>query len=203
MAAIAHGTDVHGIASHGRGEPLRAHIVEVAGNLFARDGVRAVGVNRVTTEAAISKKTLYKYFPSKDELVVAYLDMRDQPVRDAIAAAALSAGEDPRNQLLGIFNHLAREAEREDYSGCIFAKTISELPKDHPARVRACEHKEQLRAFLQGIATEAGASAPNALAARLLLLYDGAAAAASIHASPVPVHDARAAAADLIALSTE
>ena len=77
----AQGTGNRRTAYHGRGEPLRAHIIEVAGALFTRDGVRAVGVNRVTAEAGISKKTLYKYFPSKDDLFHAVGTQHQHPGR--------------------------------------------------------------------------------------------------------------------------
>lgn len=201
MAATARDAGNRRGAYHGRGEPLRAHIVEVAGALFARDGVRAVGVNRVTAEAGISKKTLYKYFPSKDDLVVAYLSAMDQPIRDAVTSAALSAGDDPRDQLLGIFDHLAREAGRADFRGCAFASTVIELPPDHPARLRAAEHEAHLHAFLRETAARAGAADPGALATHMLLLYHGAAIHARIQLSASPVHAARSAAAALIELA--
>jgi AcrR family transcriptional regulator len=201
VAATAPGAGNGRSAYHRRGEPLRAHIVEVASTLFTRDGVRAVGVNLVTAEAGISKKTLYKYFPSKDDLVVAYLSAMDQPIRDAITSAALSAGDDPRDQLLGIFDHLAREARRVDFRGCAFASTITELPPGHPARLCAAEHEAHLHAFLSETAARAAAADPGALATHLLLLYHGAAIHARIQLSASPVHAARSAAAALIELA--
>ncbi len=203
VAVTEPGGRAHPGGYHGRGEVLRAHIVAVAGKLFAQDGIRAVGVNRVTAEAGISKKTLYKYFPSKDDLVIAYLDAIDQPVRDAAIAAATSAGDDPREQLLGIFDHLARQADSEEFRGCAFASTTIELPPSHPARIRAIEHKDRLRAFLRETAGRAGATDPGTLATHLLLLYDGAMIQARILASPAPAHEAQAAAAMLIALAAK
>ncbi|MCW2986101.1 MAG: regulatory protein TetR, partial [Conexibacter sp.] len=81
----------------------RERVLATASRLFGREGIRAVGVDRIAAEAAVGKMTLYRHFATKDDLVVAVLERRDEPARAALAAAMDRAGDDPRARLLAPF----------------------------------------------------------------------------------------------------
>ena len=90
----------------------RERIVDTASGLFYEHGTRNVGVDRVIAESAVAKATLYAHFPSKDDLVVAYLQKADRAWRGKLETAANAAGDDPRDQLVGLFDALSTAGAR-------------------------------------------------------------------------------------------
>ena len=96
----------------------RERILGTASRLFYAHGVRGVGMNRIITEAGTGKNLLYAHFPTKDDLVAAYLE-RTRSWRAESARRALDeAGEDPRDQLVAVVAEVARIADRPDFRGC-------------------------------------------------------------------------------------
>src|SRR5215469_14790327 len=91
---------------------MRERILETADRLFYVQGIRAVGVDTVAAEIGISKRTLYNYFPSKDELVAAYLSRRSSPIPEPDLP--------PAEQILGFFDHVERRLASEEFRGCPF-----------------------------------------------------------------------------------
>jgi AcrR family transcriptional regulator len=179
--------------------PPRERVLRAASKLFYLEGIRSVGVDRIAREADVSKMTLYRHFPTKDDLVVATLERREGPAREAFEQAALAASDDPREQLLAIFELLAPWFGSDGFRGCPFMNATLELADaEHPARRVAGEHKERTRAFFERLAREAGARDPEALSHQLLLLFDGAIAETQIAADPRPGRDAAAAARALV-----
>ena len=108
-------------------QPARERILDTAFRLFYARGPRGVGVDTVIAESGVAKATLYKHFPRKDELVLAYLDKVDQTWFGQLRAAARAAGDDPRAQLVGMFDALASAARREGYHGCAFINAAAEI----------------------------------------------------------------------------
>src|SRR6266849_10842168 len=98
---------------------MKARILETADRLFYLQGIRAVGVDTIAAEIGISKRTLYNHFPSKDELISAYLSRRftHAPVSD----------KPPAQQILGTFDSLERRFARSDFRGCPFVNAVAEL----------------------------------------------------------------------------
>ncbi|MEM9002885.1 MAG: TetR/AcrR family transcriptional regulator [Cyanobacteria bacterium P01_F01_bin.86] len=156
-------------------KPLREHILEVADTLFYTQGIHAVGIDRVIAVAGIAKTSLYRYFPSKDALVKAYLEQRDERFWRELEAALADCDTDPRSQLLGIIDWIAQLLARPTCYGCPFLLTVGEFPEpQHLARPVIMRHKQQLRDRLENLAQTAQLQHPQILGMRLLMLTDGA-----------------------------
>lgn len=179
--------------------PARERILDTAFRLFYAHGPRGVGVDTVIAESGVAKATLYKHFPRKDELVLAYLDKVDQTWFGQLRTAARDAGEDPRAQMVGMFDALAGAARREGYHGCAFINTAAESDADSDVHARTVEHKRVVRAWVTDLARRAGAADPDLLARQLTTLIDGGLATGVLDADPTTPAAAKAAAAALVA----
>ncbi len=174
-----------------------------AWRLFYRDGYRAVGIDTLLAEAGVAKMTLYNHFPSKEALIVALLESRDQEFRAAIAAKVAAAGRSPAKRLLAVFDWLEEWFASEDFKGCAFIRALSEYPEaDHPIHQAAWRHKLAVQAALRDLCAAAGARDPAALATALALLIDGAIVSAHGSRSTAPALTAKITAAALLKLAT-
>ena len=176
----------------------RERILGTAFRLFYAHGVRGVGIDAIIAESDVAKATLYKHFPSKDELVIAYLDRVDDAWLGALRAAAQDAGPEPRDQLVGMFDALASACRREGYHGCAFINTAAEAPTGSPVHARTVAHKQAVRDWVRGLAEEAGAEDPEALARGLTLILDGGLSAGVLDADPAAPAAAASAARALV-----
>jgi AcrR family transcriptional regulator len=157
----------------------RDRILEVADRLFYRQGLQAVGVDALAAALSISKKTLYRHFPSKDDLVIAYLKGRFRPL------PAIS-DRPPAEQILRNFDWFARSlAQAENYRGCAFLNALAELGEEESeARKLAIEFKESRRLWYREVLARAEIDDPDTLATQLAMLIDGAYAAALVRRDP-------------------
>jgi AcrR family transcriptional regulator len=162
--------------------PARQRILDTAFRLFYARGIRAVGVDTIIAESGVAKATFYKHFPAKDDLVVAYLDRVDEVWSGQLHAAAEAAGDDPRDQLVGMFDALTSACRREGYRGCAFINAAAESVPGTPVHDRTVAHKRQVLAWVRGLAEQAGADDPAGLARSLTLLLDGGLASGSLDA---------------------
>ncbi len=154
---------------------LRDQILKVADELFYRDGIHVTGVDTIIAKSGVAKTTLYRYFPSKDDLVVAYLSDRNRRFWACIEAAVSQAPPDPKTQLLAIFEWLEDLMAQPDCYGCPFLITVTEFPAlDYPGHQVAVAHKNQVRDLLTELSKKVGAANPKELGAHLLMLLDGA-----------------------------
>jgi AcrR family transcriptional regulator len=157
----------------------RERLLEVAMELFYRDGIRAVGIDTIIARSGVAKMSLYRNFPSKDDLVVAFLAARDEVYWAWWDHVMARHKDDPRQQVSELFASLARRIADPRYRGCPFINTTSEFPDpSHPARAICTANKRRLRAGLLDLATRLGAAHPAMLAGQLYLLMEGAYAAA-------------------------
>jgi AcrR family transcriptional regulator len=178
--------------------PARQRILDVAGELFYRDGFRAVGVDTVVERSGVAKTTLYHHFASKDDLIVAYLQDSDTRFW-AWFEGAVASEHEPQAKLLTLFEAVAKLARSPACLGCTFQGTAAEFPEpDHPGHRTARAHKQAVLRRLRELATQAGARDPAELASQLLLLMDGAFAAARMFGRRSPAASAASAAAALI-----
>jgi AcrR family transcriptional regulator len=176
----------------------RDRILDAAFPLFYERGVRGVGVDTIIADSGVAKATFYKHFPSKDELVLAYLDRVDGMWRGALMAAAQAAGPAPRDQLVGLFDALSSACQSEGYHGCAFINTAAESTRGSQAHARTVAHKQAVRDWVRDLATQAGAEDPDALARGLTLILDGGLAAGVLDADPASGDAAASAARTLI-----
>ncbi len=165
----------------GRRPPARERILATATELFYAHGIRGVGIDRIIAESGVAKATLYAHFKSKDALVLAYLDRADRKWRRMLADAAAAAGDDPREQLVGMLDAIgAAPTDEGRFRGCAFLNTASESPPGSPAHDATVAHKRAVRAWTGELAAAAGAADPPLLAQQLTVLLDGAMAAAAL-----------------------
>jgi AcrR family transcriptional regulator len=156
-------------------KPARERIFDVAKDLFYHRGIRAIGVETIVAEAGATKMSLYRTFPSKDDLVVAY-----QKDRNAVYWAwwdkTVAAHEgDPRAQIRALFEGVAAKIRRPNYRGCPFTNAAVEFPEaDHPCRAVAAANKQEQRRRLHQLAEAVGAKDPQALGDQLFMLFEGA-----------------------------
>ncbi|KGN31040.1 TetR family transcriptional regulator [Knoellia sinensis KCTC 19936] len=162
----------------------RDRILDTAFRLFYAHGIRAVGVDLIIGESGVAKATFYKHFPSKDDLVVAYLDRVDEVWSGQLHASAAAAGPEAADQLVGLFDALVMACRRDGYRGCGFINAAAESEPGGRIHDRTVAHKTSVRSWVAGLAREAGARDPDALARALTLLLDGGLASGSLDASP-------------------
>jgi AcrR family transcriptional regulator len=180
-------------------ESGRERVLRTAAELFYERGFHAVGVDLIVDRAGVAKTTLYRHFPSKDDLIVAYL----REANDRFWAwfdTAIDTDLPPREQLIALFEAVEKLASSPASLGCTFQATAAEFPEPaHPAHATALAHKRAVRARLRELAGAAGATDPAALADGLLLVMDGAFAAARMYRRASPATRAAATARTLIA----
>src|SRR6476619_7621715 len=116
---------------------MNQRILETADRLFYLQGIRAVGVDTIAAEIGISKRTLYNHFPSKDELIAAYLARRFR--------RPPSSDKAPAEQILRTFDSLERRFASKDFRGCPFVNAVAELSEDQSVRKVAVAFKESRR----------------------------------------------------------
>jgi len=170
---------------------MQERILKTADSLFYGEGIRAVGVDTIASEVGISKRTLYNYFPSKDDLIVAYLARRLRPT----AVSELP----PAEQILGNFDQLERSLADDGVRGCPFVNAVAELKEPgHAANKIALAFKDQSRTWFRELLSRLEIANPESLAMQLMLLVDGAIAAAVVRRDPKMARVAREAARVLL-----
>lgn len=152
----------------------RERLLRSASELFYREGIHAVGVDRIIAEAGVTRATFYRHFPSKEDLVEAYLGVEDANIRAAFDAAEAS-GAEPRELVGLVIEGLADDVARNHTRGCPFINAAAEYPDPVSGVRRAVgEHREWFRSELESVLTAAEVEAPEQAAAQLVLLRDAA-----------------------------
>ncbi|TCK63391.1 TetR/AcrR family transcriptional regulator [Curtobacterium sp. PhB136] len=182
----------------------RAHIVDVADELFYTRGIQSVGMDEIRTGAGVSLKKLYAAFPGKDSLIAAVLAGRHEYWEHGLAQA-VDAATSPRDKLLAMYDFLESWFGDATFRGCGFINAFGELGATSPAVAEiARAHKESFQHYVAGL-TRTAVSDPalaEELAAQLALLAEGAQTTAAIAGDAAPARHARRAAATLIDAAT-
>jgi AcrR family transcriptional regulator len=175
------------------GTAIRERILAGVDRLFYVQGIKSVGVDAIAAELGISKKTLYRYFPSKDDLVIGYLQGRFRPLPEASA-------KPPAEQILANLEWIARSlTSAKDYRGCAFLNALGELgSEDSEVRQLAVAYKDSRRLWYRDLLSQLDVDDPDTLATQLALLVDGAYAAVLVHQDPAKMRPAIAAARTLL-----
>jgi AcrR family transcriptional regulator len=161
-------------------ESGRERVSRAAYELFSRDGLRAVGVDAVVARAGTAKMTLYRNFPSKDDLILDFLRRREQLwTREWLEAESRRRGETARQQLLAIFDVFSEWFSQPDFEGCSFLTTMIEIndPR-HPVHQAAVGHLANIRAYIEELAAAAGIGDTDAFARKWHILMKGSIMAA-------------------------
>ena len=161
-------------------ESGRERLSRAAYELFSREGVRAVGVDAVIAQAGTAKMTLYRNFPSKNDLILEFLRRREQLWTCGwLQAESRRRGETPREQLLAIFDVFADWFSQPDFEGCSFLTTMIEInDREHPVYQAAIEYLANIRGYIAELAAAAGLSDTDSFARKWHILMKGSIMAA-------------------------
>ena len=157
-----------------RSAKARRTALEAASRLFYRQGAHAVGMEAIVAESGIAKTTIYRHFPTKDDLIAAFLEEED---RDFWSQwdAAVSEGTTAEDELASLCRWVGEKVDTEGYRGCPQINMAAEFAdRQHPARIVARRHKKEMLERLVGICRRCNASVPEIAAHQIALLFDGA-----------------------------
>lgn len=175
----------------------RETLLDAAENLFYENGIQSVGMDKVRAASGLSLKRIYRFFETKEALVVAMLKRRDQRWRGSLAAY-VDQVVDPRERVLSIFDWLAEWFAEPGFRGCAWINAHGEF--GHSSAAVLAEVRAHKRAFHEQIETWALAAGP-ALTEPVYLLAEGAIVTAGISGDPAPARQAREAVAALLGSS--
>ena len=181
-------------------ENTRDRIIDAANRLFYGEGIRSVSVDAIAEKAGVTKRTLYYHFKSKDDLITAYLQSRDQPNLTQFAKWFDEAEGPLSTRVEAIFEGVARAARRPSWKGCGFLRTAAELANmpGHPAVKVGAEHKKKFEAWLTSVIQAEGLDNAPLTARQIVLLMDGAFSTMLVHRDAAYIEAAGVAAAGLV-----
>jgi AcrR family transcriptional regulator len=182
----------------------RQRILDAARTLFYRDGIRAIGVDTIVEQSGVGKATLYRHFPTKDDLIVSYLEEEDRQHWHWFDEIIAEHEGSPKAQLLAWFEACTRRLTEPGFRGCAFLNALAEFSDaDHPVHRCALEHEHALRLRLARLSQQANARDPEQLADQLLLVSNGALTSSPIFGTASPARQLKTIAAHLIDLQLE
>ena len=153
---------------------------ETAYELFAQRGIRDVGIDELIERAGVAKATLYRHFASKDDLVIAFLKVREERwTLDWVEAETRRRGSTPEEQLLAIFELFDEWFHRDDFEACSFINVLLEMGRAHPAGMASVEHLANIRTVVRRLAEEAALRDPDSFAHSWHILMKGSIVAAT------------------------
>ena len=157
------------------GQSARERILDTAYELFSHRGIHDVGVDELVERAGVAKATLYKHFHSKDELVLAFLEQREQTwTYGWVEGEARRRGATPEEQLLAIFDLFDDWFHGDDFEGCSFVNVLLEFRDlDHPVGRASAAYLENIRSVVRKLALEASLRDPDAFALSWHILLKG------------------------------
>ncbi|MEW1775528.1 TetR/AcrR family transcriptional regulator [Streptomyces sp. NPDC086777] len=174
-------------------------ILAAAADLFYAHGLRGVGIDQVIEVSGVAKSTLYAHFRTKEQLVAEYLRRTDTSWLAQLSAAAERAGDDPREQLVGLFDALTDAFDRHGFFGCPFVSAAVEAEAGSEAHAVTEQHSVHRQDWLTELATRAGAADAASLARHIGLLIDGALTSGRLLQDRAVVGEAKTAAKLLVA----
>jgi AcrR family transcriptional regulator len=183
-----------------RRSEIRDHLLETALRLFNQHGYHATGVDLIIAEAGVAKTTLYRHFETKEDLILAALERRDEQARDAMRAFVEQRASDPIERLLVTFDFLETWFLDERFRGCMFLSAAGEHKETaNPVFRAALMHKRLVLAYLEELAHAARLAEPKRIAAEINLLREGAFGVAQMIRTAEPARQAKRMAAQLLA----
>ncbi|WP_394892841.1 TetR/AcrR family transcriptional regulator [Mesorhizobium sp. AaZ16] len=157
--------------SHPEASPARRRLLDTATRLFYDGGIHAVGIDRIIAEAGVAKATFYNHFPSKDELVVAYIEEQDRLGRAAVAALPKQS---PRKMIAGIMGRISEAVIAGGWRGCPFLNAAAEYPDPTSLVRRAIDARRVwYHDSLRDLLAADGDPSPSVTASLLVAVSDG------------------------------
>lgn len=166
----------------------RSRLLATASRLFYSEGLHSVGIDRIVSEAGVTRATLYRHFPSKDDLVVAYLTMADEAIRAQVTTAR-AAGLSAVDTVRAVAEGIAGDIQRAEFRGCAFLNAAAEYPDPaHPVHQAVLTHRQWFLDTVTELLAHTGEQAPEAAARHFVMLRDGAMAAGCL-TDPAPIRE--------------
>jgi len=154
---------------------LKDHILQTASALFYSQGIKATGVDTIVKAAGTTKMSLYKYFPSKDDLILAHLQKSGTEMRTRIVDAVDSRATLPKQKLLAVFDVFEELLAIPEFRGCPFINASAEFAEEaNPVQQASAEFYDGFHKLLTGLAQKAGIKNPELVSKQLLILIAGA-----------------------------
>ncbi|KAI9131098.1 TetR/AcrR family transcriptional regulator [Acaryochloris sp. CCMEE 5410] len=180
-------------------KPVRERILDTACELFYREGIQNVGIDRIIAESGVAKMSLYNHFKSKDALIEAFLRQRDQQWRDWFVTRVEEHSADPKQRLLSLFDVLQEWFESPNFRGCAFINATVELANPHhPGCQAALDHQLAVYQYIFDLVKAEGLEPAEPVARQLLLLVQGAIVIAMMQDRPQAAAEAKSAATLLL-----
>ena len=178
----------------------RQRLIETAEKLFYAEGIHSVGIDRIIAEAGVAKMTLYNHFASKDDLILAVLQYREEQVNEMFSKSIKRHVEQGMSRLESFFAALKEWFDSKGFRGCSFINASVELADaQHPASEFSAAHKVKFHELLEEIMTETvGAKMAGSLTPAVSLLVEGAIVTAVMEQSSNPADVAKDAALALV-----
>ena len=178
----------------------RQKLLAAADELFYNEGIRSVGIDRVIEKAGVAKGSLYYNFSGKDDLIKDYLVGRHAAWTTRMDAAIL-AEADPKAKVLVVFDVLGELFAEPDYRGCAFMNAVAGAPQGGPEFAAAANFRKRLHGMFDDLVAPLGVQDAALVSGQLIILYDGAVAAAQMDASPAAAQMAKTLAAMLLEIA--
>ncbi|MDY6783779.1 MAG: TetR/AcrR family transcriptional regulator [Cyanobacteriota bacterium] len=178
----------------------RQQILETASELFYQKGIQHVGINEVIAESGVAKRTLYRWFPSKDRLIEEVAKYRAEGWLRWFKDAVSDKGNTPKERLLATFDVLQAWYAEPNFRGCPFINAVLEIADaSHPAHQVSVQLREAIRVYIMALASQANVRDPASFSQQYLLLIGGASLMATIEGAPSGAKLAR----DLLSVSMD
>ncbi|WNV87068.1 TetR/AcrR family transcriptional regulator [Umezawaea sp. Da 62-37] len=160
-----------------RPSEARTRLLTTASGIFYAEGIHSVGVDRILSEAQVTRATFYRHFPSKEDLVLAYLSGADRAIRGQVAAA-VAAGLSPMDTLRAVGESIAQGIRSPGFRGCAFLNAVAEYSApDHPVHKAALAHRQWFLETLVELLARVREESAEPAARHYVMLRDGAMAA--------------------------
>jgi AcrR family transcriptional regulator len=164
----------------------RSRLLGTASRLFYTEGLHSVGIDRIVAEAQVTRATLYRHFPSKDDLVVAYLTEADRAIREQVGAARERGGT-PVDVVRAVAESIAAGIRSPGFRGCAFLNAAAEYPDPaHPVHQAVLAHRDWFLRTITELLADVGEEPPEPAARHFVMLRDGAMASGCL-TDPEPV----------------
>jgi len=164
----------------------RSRLLGTASGLFYAEGLHSVGIDRIVAEAHVTRATLYRHFPSKDDLVVAYLRQADEAIRAQVDAAR-TEGSAPADVVRAVARSIAGDIQTSGFRGCAFLNAAAEYPDPaHPVHKAVLTHRNWFLSTITELLAATGTTDPEPAARHFVMLRDGAMAAGCL-TDPAPI----------------
>ena len=177
----------------------RDELVQKALTVFYRNGFHATGMDMLVKETGVSKTSMYKHFRTKEELILAALQLRDDSYKSWLLQRIQEIGDTPTEQILAMFDVLEEWFVKPDFQGCMFIKASAEFQDhNHPIYKHSAGHKRAMLDHITVLAGQAGIADAETLSCQLMLLMEGAIVTKAMGLGCNPAQDAKLAAQVLL-----